>query len=195
MNCLACATPCSSCYSSPYICNQCVSGYNLYRGLCISLFNFTLTLVLDPPPNSTFIDNYNYFLQEVAKAAKVDVSSISVIAIWYSSVNIEMLVSSDAAPNTPAAAEQIAGFANLAKSSTIANMNVISASNITVNTPPLLDNNNSSSNNNNNPNNNNGNSSNADSSSSSGDSSGGGISEGAIIALGVCIPVGAISIY
>jgi hypothetical protein len=103
-----------------------------------------------------------------------------------------MLISSDAVPNTPAAAAQIEGLAKLSQRSSIAEMNVLSSSNITVNTPPI--NNNSSSDSSNN--NNNGNNNSTDNNShGSGDSSEGGISSGAIIALGICIPVGAISTY
>ena len=110
VTCVACAQPCLTCYNSPYICASCVSGYTFSQNLCVSEFNYAFTIVLNPPTNTSFIDNYYSFLLAVANAAGVNYNSITVLSISYGSVTVQMLVGSSAAPGSAAAAAQQQGL-------------------------------------------------------------------------------------
>lgn len=95
-NCSACTSPCSTCEGSPTTCTSCVSGFTLNSDICLSNFNYLVTVSFGVSL-AVFQENYLSFLNAVATAAGVRVSEIAILSITNGSVNVNMAVTSTAA--------------------------------------------------------------------------------------------------
>jgi hypothetical protein len=72
---------------------------------CVSNFNFQTQTVLNA--NTTFFNqNYLSFLNSVANAAGVTLTSVTVLSINYGSVTVTMLVSTENSPGSSQAIDQ-----------------------------------------------------------------------------------------
>lgn len=101
-NCSTCASPCSTCEETTTTCTSCVSGFTLNGDVCLSNFNYLVTVSF-PVTLAVFQENYLSFLNAIATAAGVAFNEIVIVKITNGSVNVEVAVTSTAAAGSNAA--------------------------------------------------------------------------------------------
>ena len=101
-NCSACTSPCSTCEGSSTTCTSCVSGFTLNSDICLSNFNYLVTVSF-PVTLAIFQENYLSFLNAIVTASGVGINEIAILSITNGSVNVNLAVSSTAAAGSNAA--------------------------------------------------------------------------------------------
>ncbi len=99
LNCIACASYCATCQSSPTTCTSCNSGFTQFGAVCLSNFNYQIIITLGVS-YSTFMNQYLNFTNQIATAAGVNIENILIISIVSGSVTVNMEVSSNAPPGS-----------------------------------------------------------------------------------------------
>lgn len=168
VTCLACSSPCMTCYNTPSTCMSCVSGYTFMNNLCVSNFNFAIQVVLTPSTNSAFAGQFYSFLTSVAQAAGQSISTIAVTSLVYGSVTVNAQISTTNAPGSAAANTQQTNINNAITSPTLGGMTVKSSTLTLIGVPtptPTPDDNSS------------------------------GLSDNTILIIAIVVPIGSISTY
>ena len=165
--CVACQSPCLTCYGDIYSCASCInSNYTLYGDICLSNFYYLVSVVFNVDL-AVFENNYLNFMNQIASAAGVSINDITVLSIVSGSVTVTMAISSPNAPGSQAAITAQNNIQNLIQNGTTIDNMPITSSSLTTQ---------GGSNDNNN-------------------GGGGGLSTTAIILMAVLIPLGVISTY
>jgi hypothetical protein len=137
VRCLACTSPCATCFNSPTTCLSCEANFVLSGTVCQGQFALQVSVTFNPAGNdySIFNENYNQIMNGLASAAGVSLSAINVKSIIYNSVILNAAVTSNNSPDSDAARNMQNSinsyFANLA----IPNLVVVDSSTSGTTTP------------------------------------------------------------
>ena len=102
MNCTACADGCSNCLGDKWACLACSSGFELMGSVCISNFNFLVSITFNVDL-ATFQNNFVIMLNQIANISGVSVNQITILSIVQGSVTVNMAITSPNAANSNAA--------------------------------------------------------------------------------------------
>ena len=126
VTCMACESPCSTCYGDARTCSSCVSGYSYVRGKCISEFSFIVDLVLNTSALN-LRNNYFAFLTEIATMAETDLNALAIFQIGREpNIQVVMMISTIYLSGSEQATAQQMNLNALFESGTIANVSVTS---------------------------------------------------------------------
>lgn len=125
-NCSKCSSECSACLGNINTCISCNTGFSLMGYVCLSNFNYRVSVVLDATL-AQFQNNYLKFINQIAQAANVAVNQIVILSITQGSINVNMAVTSLDAPGSNAAVNNQNSLQNLVNSGSIGNMTVTSS--------------------------------------------------------------------
>ena len=126
VNCTACSSPCASCRADKDSCTSCVSGFSLASDICLSDFNYKVSVVLQVTL-AEFENNFLSFLKKIAVAAGVSVNNIVINSITQGSVVVDMSVTSFTPAGSTSAVDNENSLNSLIDSGTISNMPVASS--------------------------------------------------------------------
>lgn len=155
-------------------CSSCPNGFSLVGTVCISHFNYVLSLIFDTTL-PLFQSNYLTFLGQVSTAVGVKLSDLAVNSIVSGSVVVNLAITSYSNPGSAGAITSENNLNSLLQTGSLGNMNLNSFSLATVGGDNNI--------------------TNSSSPSPSPSSEESGLSTGTILILAIVIPVGTISNY
>jgi len=113
VTCIACVSPCATCFGNPNSCLSCASGFNLVSAsTCVSTFNYQINVVFSVTV-AQFISQYSNFLNQVTNAMGSLVNNIAVLSIVYGSATVTLQASTNFAPGSSGAVTQQNNLNNL----------------------------------------------------------------------------------
>ena len=124
-DCLACESPCLSCYSSKTFCLSCTDGYYLNATKCISSFNYEITITFSANTTAqTFNLQINQLIADLATAANDSYKSVTILNIAYGSIIVKAIVSSSFLSASTLAATQQNNISSLLQNGTVGGMSI-----------------------------------------------------------------------
>ena len=111
--CIACSSPCATCFGDIYSCTSCISSsYTLKGDICLTNFNYIVNVVFNVDM-AVFQNNYLSFMNQVATSAGVSINDITIMSITSGSVQVNMAISSPNAPGSQGAIDAQNNLNNL----------------------------------------------------------------------------------
>lgn len=105
---------------------SCQSGFTLMGDVCLSSFNYQVSVVF-AVTLADFANNYLGFMNQLASAAGVGINNIVIMSITQGSVSVNAAITSFNAPGSTQAVADQNNLNNLINSGTVNNMPVSSA--------------------------------------------------------------------